>query len=159
MLILLLLLLCGAVHSSLFEIPVSLDQKSLPSIHYDGGSDPAQTVAAYLIANDLKPQQDLVNALNKRVISMLHTLATNTAGKELLFNVPFTLGSVTYELPLYEKMSVLLVASNFCVTHVNMLDTYEISVAECTSTVIQLTDDLHDRLLSYATSEDRRKGM
>ena len=148
--VLLHLLLATVTHSVLFSIPVSLDGQELPMLSYVGGSDIAQTVASYLIKNQINTDQDMTNAINKRLISELNIRASDVEGKQELFKVPFTLGKETFELPIYEKMSVLLLASNFCVTHVSILDESGISVGQCCETVIMMTDEIHDRLLKVS---------
>ena len=153
---LLLLLLLFAVDLSkavLFSIPVSLDDKQLPPLEYLGGSDVADIVARFMVDNKISPEQSTVVALNNRLSQELHSRAKATVGKEELFRVPFTLGAETFELPIYEKMPVLLLASDFCVQRVKILDEYEVTVAECCDTVLKLTDELHDQLLSASKRE------
>ena len=148
LLLLLLAVNLVSVSSVLFSLPVSLDDKQLPPLEYLGGSDVADIVAKFMVDNDISPDQTTVVALNNRLTQELHSRATSTAGKEELFRVPFQLGAETFlELPIFEKMSVLLLASDFCVSHVEILDEYEVTVAECCDTVLKLTNELHDQLL------------
>ena len=156
LLLLLLLLLLFAVDLSkaaLFSIPVSLDDKQLPPLEYLGGSDVADIVARFMVDNKISPEQSTVVALNNRLSQELHSRAKAIVGKEELFRVPFTLGAETFELPIYEKMPVLLLASDFCVQRVKILDEYEVTVAECCDTVLKLTDELHDQLVSASKKE------
>ena len=142
------LLLLPMGQSVLFEIPVALDNRQLPPLSYDGGRDPAIVVANYMQANNIKPEQALVNALNNRLIRELKTRSTAVEGKAELFRVPFKLQDQMLELPIFSNMSVLLLASHFCVENIKILDVEGISVAQCCETVIKLTDDLHDNILS-----------
>jgi hypothetical protein len=80
--VLLHLLLATITHSVLFSIPVSLDGHDLPMLSYVGGSDIAQTVASYLIKNQINTDQDMTNAINKRLISELNIRASDVEGKQ-----------------------------------------------------------------------------
>jgi hypothetical protein len=139
----------------LFELPLTLDGIELDNkIQYRGGEDVAVVVAKFLKSNAITPNQEMVNALNNRLIEELRARATDVDGKQELFRVPFKIKNEILEMVVYDKTPVLLLASNFCVSNVKMLDQEEISVAQCCETVIQMTDDLHNKILSSLKNND-----